>query len=156
MKHFALKPILISLIASFMASSSCSIDDQEYVYNFSDIELEILQQVNQYRITQGLEVLEMNKIIYDAAREHTLYMIDQKEISHDNSNERFQTVSDQVGGSSLAENVAFGQKTATAVVNDWLQSSDHRKNIEGDYRITGISAIRNELGQYYFTQIFSD
>jgi uncharacterized protein YkwD len=53
-----------------------------------------------------------------------------------------------------AENVAYGQLTAAQVVDGWLNSPGHKKNIEGDYNLTGIGTVQREDGVIYFTQIF--
>lgn len=144
------KVFFIFLIIVFV---SCEKEQTAIEYN--DIEVEILQLVNQYRIINGLPMLEMHDFIYTEANAHSIYMIEEGQISHDNSEMRFSRIRNELNGYSFAENVASGQKTAQEVVNSWLNSDGHRKNIEGDYNYTGISAMRNEMGRYYFTQIFT-
>jgi len=39
-------------------------------------------------------------------------------------------------------------------VQGWLKSPGHRKNIKGDFDVTGIGVSKNAQGDYYFTQIF--
>jgi uncharacterized protein YkwD len=53
-----------------------------------------------------------------------------------------------------AENVAYGQLSAKAVVDGWLKSAPHKKNIEGNYNLTGIGLAKDRKGVIYFTQIF--
>ena len=48
----------------------------------------------------------------------------------------------------------MGYSTAKAVVDGWIDSDGHRENIEGDYNIIGIAAVKDANGRYYFTQIF--
>ena len=36
----------------------------------------------------------------------------------------------------------------------WLQSPGHRRNIEGDFDLTGIGIVRVAAGTYFFTQLF--
>ena len=122
---------------------------------YSEMEMEILQLINQYRIIQGLETLDMNNFLFEEASQHSIFMIESGEISHENSSDRFDRIQSELGSSSFAENVAFGQKTANEVVNAWLTSEGHRQNIEGKYNLTGISAKRNSEGKYYYTQIFT-
>ena len=43
---------------------------------------------------------------------------------------------------------------AKQVVNMWLNSDGHRKNIEGNYNLTGIGVVKGKDGALYFTQIF--
>ncbi len=56
--------------------------------------------------------------------------------------------------SGAAENVAYGNMTAAKVVDGWLHSPGHKKNIEGNYNLTGIGTVQREDGVIYFTQIF--
>jgi uncharacterized protein YkwD len=53
-----------------------------------------------------------------------------------------------------AENVAYNYKNAQDVVRNWIASSGHRRNIEGNYNLTGIGLARDRRGKLYFTQIF--
>lgn len=50
----------------------------------SDIELEILDLVNEYRLSNGLNVLEFDGIAYDYAAQHTDEMISDCQISLNN------------------------------------------------------------------------
>jgi len=40
-------------------------------------------------------------------------------------------------------------------VDGWLNSPGHKKNIEGNFTLTGIGYARDHKGNIYFTQIFS-
>jgi uncharacterized protein YkwD len=59
------------------------------------------------------------------------------------------------GTNAVAENVAFGSSTAKEVVDGWLNSPGHKKNIEGNYKLTGIGVARDQQAKLYFTQIFA-
>ena len=146
---------VIFLLAGFAIIQSGCEKEKDNV-SYSEMELEILQLVNQYRLSNGLDQLLMNEVHYRHARSHTEYMISKNQISHENSSERFKAIGNELGSNRFGENVAAGYPTANDVVQAWLSSDGHRKNIEGDFTLTGISAIRNPKGQYYFTQIFSD
>ena len=122
--------------------------------SYSSLEIEILQEINLYRDNKGLPSFEMNEIIYEEALKHTEYMIAQGAINHDNFSDRANRLMNNPGGSSAAENVAFGYTSAKAVVSGWITSDGHRKNIEGNYNLTGIAAVNDKNGRYYFTQIF--
>ncbi|MGA1825447.1 MAG: CAP domain-containing protein [bacterium] len=43
---------------------------------------------------------------------------------------------------------------AGRVVERWLNSPGHKKNIEGNYNLTGIGVVQANNLTYYFTQIF--
>jgi uncharacterized protein YkwD len=150
-------PVKYLVYAAFLVSLfvSCS-KEEEAVSSYSTMELEILQLVNQYRITQDLPTLSMHAVLFNQALKHTEYMISQDKLSHDNSNDRFKQISTELGSKAFGENVARGYRTAHEVVNAWLGSEGHKANIEGGFSRTGISAMRNEQGVYYYTQIFTD
>ena len=115
---------------------------------------EILRLVNVHRQDNGLSILEKNQTAEQMAIDHTNYMISVAEINHDNFNGRSNILRDQENARGAAENVAQFYPSAESVVNGWLQSSGHRQNIEGNYTYTGIAAIRDSNGRYYYTQIF--
>lgn len=59
---------------------------------------------------------------------------------------------------SLAENVAFdgraGTTLAAGIAAGWFASPGHRRNIEGDFDLTGIGAARASDGVTHLTQVF--
>jgi uncharacterized protein YkwD len=50
--------------------------------------------------------------------------------------------------------ISSGPMGAREVVDGWLRSPGHRRNIEGDFRLTGIGVATARNGMVYFTQIF--
>ncbi len=40
------------------------------------------------------------------------------------------------------------------MVEQWLTSPGHKRNIVGNYNITGIGIARDKQGKLYYTQIF--
>ncbi len=122
--------------------------------NDTTITEEILQLVNEYRRSKNLSELTINTTATELAIDHTLYMISQQSISHDNFSSRSDILNQQENARSTAENVASFYPDAESVVNAWIESDGHRENIEGNYSYIGIAAIRDENGRYYFTQLF--
>ena len=115
---------------------------------------EILQLVNEYRATQGLPAIVRDQQYASAyAVDHTKYMIEQNRLSHDHFQERVQALKEK-GAQSVGENVGFGYNTAEDLVNAWINSPAHRDVMEGNYTHSGFGVVQNNLGRYYFTQIF--
>ena len=138
---------------------SCSKDEasspEEIKYEEAKtIETQILQLVNTHRESKGKSTLSSNALAADLAKDHNLFMIDAGKLSHDNSEERFQRLFDEENAKNVGENVAYKYKTAQEVMDAWLDSSGHKKNIEGEFTHIGISALKNDADQYYFTQVF--
>lgn len=122
---------------------------------YSALEKEILQYINQYRTSIHLLPLSFDDTIQAAALSHSKQMATNKvEFGHEGFSERAERLLKQLHGTSAAENVALGQRSAQEVVDGWLSSPGHKKNIEGDFTLTGIAVATNTQGQYVFTQIF--
>ncbi|TYA78785.1 CAP domain-containing protein [Seonamhaeicola marinus] len=118
------------------------------------IEIEILEQINNHRLSIGLSPLESMEIIKSVAFSHTDYMIDTGEVSHYNFFTRSNYLKENAGAKEVSENVAYGYTKASSVVRAWLRSEGHKATIEGDYTNCDISAEQNEKGKWYYTNIF--
>ncbi|WP_299121012.1 CAP domain-containing protein [uncultured Tenacibaculum sp.] len=147
-----------SLIALFVTLFfiSCSDNDSENIISgeHAEITQQIHKLVNQHRVSKGKSELTFSNEASVIALKHTKYMIGLNQINHDKSDDRFKELQNLDNAMAFAENVAALQKTAEEVVNAWLNSNGHRKNIEGNYTHTGIGVEKNSAGHYYFTQLF--
>jgi len=74
---------------------------------------------------------------------------------HDGFEKRAKAIQKELGSMEIGENVASGSMTAREVVDGWLNSPGHKKNIEGHFVLTGIGYSRDKKGDIYFTEIFS-
>lgn len=118
------------------------------------IETKILELINDYRQSKGLNILSNMSVIKAQAFTHTGYMVDVQKMSHDNFFKRSKYLKANANAKEVSENVAYGFTSANSVVNAWLKSNGHRVNIEGDYTNFDISAEKDENGIWYFTNIF--
>ena len=123
---------------------------------FDAMETEILQYVNDDRKDHGLAALQINSLESSLALKHSQDMAKGKvKFGHDGFNNRAKTIQQSLGSTEIGENVAEGPMTAREVVDGWLNSPGHKKNIEGHFTLTGIGYARDSKGNIYFTQIFS-
>ncbi len=150
-------------ILAFLSLNSCS--TEEYNEDISEmdidspplakpIEIEILELINEYRITNGLSTLTGNGTVKAVAFTHTDYMIEVDNVSHDNFFVRKQSLQENANAIRVSENVAYGYTTASSVVNAWINSPGHRENIVGNFTDFDISAEQDEDGNWYYTNIF--
>ena len=126
------------------------------VTNPGTMESDILKYVNEDRLALGLSALQMNEMESSLATKHSQDMsIGKVKFGHDGFNARAKAIQKTLGSTEVGENVAEGSMTAREVVDGWLHSPGHKKNIEGNFTLTGIGYATDKKGNIYFTQIFS-
>lgn len=117
---------------------------------------DIYALVNKYRQGKGLKALKLNEAINKEAARHSRNMASNKvPFGHEGFNDRFDRLAKAIpGATSMAENVEYSSGNAAHVVDNWAHSPMHRKNMEGNYTLTGIGIAIGSNGQVYYTQIF--
>lgn len=124
--------------------------------NDTAIQNEILVYINNYRQQHGLSALKMDNSLVKEAKNHSVDMAKHSiPFGHKYFKDRIDRLHSQIKNSNAgAENVAYNYKNAQDVVKNWLRSPGHKRNIVGNYDLTGIGIARDEKGKIYFTQIF--
>ena len=114
----------------------------------------IFEKLNEYRKSLNLEILTWNEDVYILTLNHTYYMIEKGEISHDDFGERV------TGYGASNENVAmFGGSTvddesgAEKFFNMWKNSSGHDKNMKSTAVNQGAVGVVKSGNSYYSTMI---
>ena len=124
--------------------------------SIADLEKAVNQQINQYRASKKLPPLSVDSRITKQARIHSENMASGKvKFSHDGFDGRAKAIA--IPYQSFAENVAYNMGFSDPVrnaVDGWIKSDGHRKNMEGQFNLTGIGIAKNAKGEYYFTQLF--
>lgn len=159
-KNVTLPFIIIALLSCskpIMVNSTPSSDhSRDKEISLIGMEKNILYYINLHRRSIGLTDLIMLEQASQKATEHSVEMA--KRITgfgHEGFETRIKYISQKTGAiSAAAENVAYGQLSAREVVDGWLHSPGHKKNIEGNYTYTGIGLAKDRDGIIYFTQIF--
>ncbi|MCE3553030.1 CAP domain-containing protein [Pseudonocardia sp. RS11V-5] len=115
---------------------------------------EVVALTNRARAEAGCAALTTDARITRAAQAHSDDMAARDYFEHDSPEGR--SFADRVAAAGYpapgAENIAMGQRTAQAVVQAWLDSPGHRRNIE-DCSLTTIGVGLSTDG-YYWTQDF--
>src|SRR6476620_1585321 len=107
-------------------------------YNYNDTELKLVTLINEHRASIGLNTLEVINHISYKSEEHNIYMIDNKVVNHDYFQQRANNLIDVLGATRVAENIAYNYQTPESAMSAWLNSPDHKANIEGDYTHIGM------------------
>lgn len=125
--------------------------------NIAALETEVLELVNRYRITRGLGVLQSNPEVASVARERSQQVADGYSFDHVGFRVRAEKVAAHVRYWGIAENLyraSGGSGFAERAVKTWRESPSHKKNLDGNYQLTGIGIAINKQGQVVITQIF--
>ena len=118
----------------------------------------ILKGVNVEREKNNLKPLKINNRLNKIAIVKAKDMAKDKKMSH--TSKKFGATfnlikKENIHFTKAAENIASGHKTPEFVVERWLKSKGHRKNILGkDYRFIGIGKASDNEGKLYWVQIF--
>lgn len=147
-------PVFLLLFLGSCTSDSLEETPVLEAENVITIEQDLLDIVNEHRLTLDTNTLEFSDVAYKYANIHTDYMIAKGSISHDNFSSRATNINSEVSVEMVAENVAKDYQTAKDAFQGWYTSSTHKKTMEGDFTHTAISVKKDKQGYYYFTQLF--
>jgi uncharacterized protein YkwD len=121
------------------------------------VEKRLLELTNAERAKEELPALKAAPLLFKSAREHSANMAKQGKMEHElDGKNPFQRIKGVGYQYYLAgENIAFGPLDLKAVMNGWMNSEGHRKNIlHKGYTEIGLGIARGSDGAYYYTQVF--
>lgn len=129
---------LILLLISFLLCSSEDLKTYENLtYNYSEKELTILNDVNTYRNSLGLQSLGLHDYVSNKCLEHTNYMVNVNQLTHDGFETRAQEIKRQTNTTKIGECISYNFDNP---VNAWIRSDSHRAVLEtSTYTKIGIS-----------------
>lgn len=149
----------ISSASSFNGSTRAVASHQNNESNKHEnnkLEKLVFEQINQYRVAQGLSKLTLNLNITKQARIHSQNMANGTvKFSHHGFEQRVKSI--HLKYNNAAENVAFNigyNEPAKQAIIGWLNSPGHLRNIRGKFQLTGVGVAKNDKGEVYLTQIF--
>ncbi|MGK5114199.1 CAP domain-containing protein [Geodermatophilus sp. CPCC 205506] len=117
---------------------------------------QVLALVNQERAAAGCSALVPDGALASVARAHSADMRDRDFFSHTNPEglSPFDRAENAGITYSRAENIAYGQPDAAAVMDAWMNSSGHRANIlDCGLRTLGVGVAEGPGGPWW-TQLF--
>lgn len=113
---------------------------------------EMLCLLNKCRSSRGLDPLKLHSGLVKSAQVHSEHMRRINSMTHDDPRgglgDRI-TSSGFPSWSSVSENIAFGQRTVDGVVEDWIASPSHLKNILGGTVYCGFGRSGNMWTQEF-------
>ncbi|QCR25657.1 CAP domain-containing protein [Priestia megaterium] len=138
------------------AQQSENTDKSEQTKDASQFEQKVVDLVNQEREKQGLKPLTLNKKLSDVARTKSKDMMDKGYFDHNSPTygSPFDMMKQfGIEYTTAGENIAKGQQSPEDVMNAWMNSDGHRKNIlNPDFTEIGVGYVKGDTT--YWTQQF--
>ncbi len=126
--------------------------------SFTSYEDEVISLVNAERTNRGLQPLSKNWELCRVARYKSEDMIANGYFAHNSPT--YGSPFDMMESFGLrftaaAENIAYGQRSPSEVMNAWMNSAGHRSNIlSGNVSEIGVGVAAKPNGVLYWTQMF--
>ncbi|MBP1650345.1 MAG: hypothetical protein H6Q26_502 [Bacteroidetes bacterium] len=144
---------LLACTRSITPGDSTRVDE-----NNKDMQQEILYYTNKFRASQGKPPLLLDATCSGQAYKHSKAMATgATAFGHDGFEQRVDNLTTVFGRiPGAAENVAYGNLDAQQVVDGWIKSPGHRKNMLGDFDRIGIGSAHSSRDPriIFFTQVF--
>jgi uncharacterized protein YkwD len=123
-------------------------------YNYKSDEIKLDELICEYRISIGLNSLDLINHISNKCEEHNNYMIVNNIVNHAYFQDRSDNIRSVLGASNVSEIVAYNYIQPQGVLDAWLKSPSHKEAIEGNFTDFGVSITKSPEGKNYFTIIF--
>ena len=143
------RKFFVILISIFLSTLSLGMENYQKI---------ILKEVNIEREKNHLKPLKIDNRLNKVAVIKAKDMAKDKKMSH--TSKKFGATfnlikKENIHFTKAAENIASGHKTPEFVIERWLKSKGHRKNIlEKEYRFIGIGKAIDSDGKTYWVQLF--
>lgn len=128
-------------------------------YAYAELEDRVLALTNEQRAKAGCDALRRDAKLAQAARAHSKDMAKNKYFSHTGLDKSSPGARIQRTGynsnAGWAENIAYGYPTPEAVMDGWMDSKDHKRNIlDCNLKALGVGVAKATNGTFYWTQDF--
>ncbi|KAL4490949.1 hypothetical protein ABPG72_008685 [Tetrahymena utriculariae] len=134
------------------------IENMTIAENLQKFGKQALEYTNQFRRQNNLSDLVWNNQLTFIGMKHSQNMAEGLvPFGHDGFKDRVRQIT--FSQRSVAENVAYCSggysNIPKTIVDGWINSPGHRKNMLSNSNVCGIAVFRNNKGFWYFTQLFA-
>lgn len=141
------------VLAMLLTFNGCQDDDSLFAPP-ADLEDNIFDHVNHYRLLNGYAALERNTFLDELARSHSSTMSSNNTLSHVNQDERYEQVISQLNSNMYGELLARGNINGRDLIEQWSDDEDSNQTILGPYTIIGVG-ISESGDEQFVTVIFA-
>lgn len=123
------------------------------------VEQRVFSYINSSRASAGRKPLQRDAFLDSLAMEHARDTMKLGRLGHAGMQRRMVRANQEIGASIFAENVHSVRPSADParqLVQEWLTSAVHRKNILAPaYNKTGVGAVADSAGTLWAVQVFA-
>jgi uncharacterized protein YkwD len=149
-----MKKIILILILLLIG---CSKDSEQPIvmlsYNYNQQESDMIQLVNQYRLSHSLNQLNEKQHISALCEQSNNYMISYNDVKHYYFQDRVNNL-ERIGHTRVGEIVCGNYNTNQTALSAIDANTDCHKILIGDHTDFGVSIKTNTNGRKYYTLIF--
>lgn len=148
----------IILVLAILLTVSCSTQEDRpivmlpYTYNLQ--ELEMIQLVNQYRVSNSANTLTEIQHISALCEQSNNYMILYNEANHYYFQDRIENLQ-RIGYNRVSAIICYNYSTNQSALNAINTNIDTQKILRGDFIDFGVSITTNTNGKKYYTLTFA-
>jgi uncharacterized protein YkwD len=119
---------------------------------------DVRQLLNAHNQARNSGALQINRLLMSAAQKHATWMAQYQRMSHMGAGgsdvmQRVQNEGYQLR--AVGENVAYGYRDVNAVMDGWMNSSGHRRNITNRaFTEVGFGIAKTAAGTIYWCTVF--
>ena len=150
MKYFPLALIFIASCSAPIAPTKPEFSETPPAVEPKEVD-PILEMHNKERSKRGLDELSLDRDMCSYAQKHAESMSKSNRLYHSSMSALLKASE----GSSVAENIAWGQESEEEVMKSWMTSSGHKRNILGNYKKMGFGSSKAKDGTIYWCVVFS-
>ncbi len=149
----------IMILAMSALILSCEKDDD--FTNVSAYEKALHDEVNNYRVSQGLNELVLQFVMVKEAQDHAKGRANgsiSEDDANDDINERWHTIEGKLGVNNISNEATISwqitTETAAEVVAAWVADPNGKALLEGDYTQSGPGIATTSDGRTYILHMF--
>lgn len=123
-------------------------------YSIDSYADDVAALVNEYRQQQGIEPLKIIPALQENAQTRAVEISEEFSHTRPDGTLCFTAISSSISYYACAENIAYGETTPEAVINQWKKSDGHNKNmLNSNYTHIGVGVYESG-GYIYWVQLF--
>lgn len=140
-----------------MVQQSKAERDELESLDLDEIRERLVDLHNEARRDEKLRTLQVSRKLQEAAQKHAEDMAERAEMTHkgeDGSTPAERIKAEGYRYRRVGENIAYGQFSNKGVMEGWLDSPPHKKNILGSFSQIGVGHAKSKDGTPYWCVTF--